>query len=373
MAPIERVEVNLFNVPLPRLLVDAKHGSHSHFQLVTATVVLPDGSEGTGYTYTGGRGGHAIAAVLEHDLSPGLIGKNGLDIPGIVDWMEWHVHYVGRGGITAFAASAVDIALWDIAAKRAQLPLWKLAGGASNSCRTYFGGIDLAYTLDELLESVDQKLDQGFRGIKIKVGRPDLEDDLLRASAVRKQIGDDIPFMVDANYSMSVDQAILAARRFADLGVLWFEEPTLPDDYQGFARIAEATGVPLAMGENLHTLHEFGYAFDQAKLSFIQPDASNCGGISAWLRVASMSAERGIPVCSHGMHELHASLVASQSHGGWMEWHSFPIHEYTLDPLRLRDGRAIASSVPGVGVEFDWEKLAPYRTSQACITQPSSG
>jgi len=199
---IASVECKIFNVPLAEVLTDAKHGEHTHFQLVTTIIGLNDGSEGTGYTYTGGRGGHAIKAMIDHDIAPFLIGKDGTKVEEIYEAIEWHMHYVGRGGILSFAASTIDIALWDIRGKKEGLPLWKMAGGADQSCKAYCGGIDLLFPLEKLLSNIQGYLDNGFNAVKIKIGRDKLEEDLERIAAVRKLIGPDITFMVDANYSM---------------------------------------------------------------------------------------------------------------------------------------------------------------------------
>ena len=357
MAPITSLDAALHRVPLDRPLHDAMHGEHTHFELVTATIRTADGAEGTGYTYTGGRGGSAILAMLRDAVAPVLTGRDAASPETCHDSVLTALHYVGRGGILAFAASAADIALWDMKGRREGRSLAAMAGGRSRTCRAYRGGIDLGDPTPDLLRDVSGYLETGFEAVKIKVGRA---DDEARVAAVRDLIGAR-PLMVDANYGFTPDEAIARARAFAPHDVTWFEEPVDPDDLAGTARVAEEGGLPVAMGENLHMTVEFARALREARLSYLQPDASNCGGITGFLRAAALADAHGAHLCSHGMQELHVSLLAGLGGEGWLEVHSFPIDRLTERPLQLEGGRAVAPDTPGVGVRFDPAKLTPLR------------
>ena len=166
MTKIQTVQSNYYKLPLDEVLVDAKHGNHSHFELIITQILDENGEFGTGYTYTGGRGGKAILSMLKEDLAPLVQGMEAEKVEEIYDEMQWYLHYVGRGGISSFAISAVDIALWDLRGKKNNQSLAEMAGANAFSCKAYRGGIDLGYSKRKLVESVESYIEEGFNGVK---------------------------------------------------------------------------------------------------------------------------------------------------------------------------------------------------------------
>ncbi len=277
---LREVRADHYRIPLPVALSDSTHGVIEGFELVTVRLRDEDGAEGVGYTYTVGTGGAAVHALLARDLAPRLVGREAERIEELWQAMWWALHYGGRGGAQSLAISAVDIALWDLRARRQGAPLWRVLGGFDPRVPCYAGGIDLEFPLDALLRQTDDNLARGFRAIKMKVGRPSLREDVERVRAMRGHLGPEFPLMVDANMRWSVDDAIRAARALQDLNPVWLEEPTIPDDIPGHVRIVREGGLPIAAGENLHTLHEFRALIAAGGVTFPEPDVTNCGGIT---------------------------------------------------------------------------------------------
>lgn len=363
MARIASVRTDLYRIELPRVLSDSTHGDMSHFELATVRIVDADGAEGTGYTYTVGVNGRAVRATLEHELVPRLVGREAADIAALWQTMWWATHYGGRGGAAVLAISAVDIALWDLAARRAGQPLWRHLGGFDPAVPCYAGGIDLMFTLDALLEQTEANLARGFRAIKMKVGRARLSEDVARVAAMRERLGADVPLMVDANMRWTPDQAITAARALQPYAPAWLEEPTIPDDVSGHARIVREGGLPVATGENFRTLWEFRQMIAAGGVTYPEPDVTNCGGVSVFMKVAALAEAFNLPVTSHGAHDVTVHLLAAVPNRSYLEAHGFGLERYVAEPLRIVDGCAIAPSRPGHGVGFDWTALDAVRAT----------
>jgi len=357
MAKLISIEPGFHRVPLPVVLSDSTHGEIRAFELNTVRLRDADGAEGVGYTFTVGRNGAAVDAVLSRELTELMRGEEADAIEWLWQKAWWALHYGGRGGPTVLAQSAFDMALWDLKARRAGLPLWRLLGGYDPRVPCYAGGIDLDLPLDALLRQTDDNLAKGFRAIKMKVGRKNLFEDVERVAAMRKHLGQGFPLMVDANMKWGVDEAIRAARALQPFDLTWLEEPTIPDDPAGHARIVREGGLPIAAGENLRTLWEFKLYVAGGGVTYPEPDVTNCGGITPFMKIAHLAEAFNLPVTSHGAHDVTVHLLAACPNRSYLEAHGFGLDRYIAEPLRIEEGVAIAPERPGHGVEFDWKGL----------------
>ena len=361
MPTIAALETGFYRVPLPETLTDSTHGEMRAFELNTVRVRDAEGAEGVGYTYTVGRNGAAVDATLARELPELVVGEDADLIERLWQKLWWALHYGGRGGPTVLAISAFDMALWDLKARRAGLPLWKLLGGHDPEVPCYAGGIDLLLSVDALLRQTDGNLKKGFRAIKMKVGRERLAEDVERLRAMREHLGPDFPLMVDANMKWTADVAIRAARAFQPYDPVWLEEPVPPDDVEGQTRVVREGGLPVASGENLRTLWEFKQLIAVGGVTYPEPDVTNCGGVTPFMKIAHLAEAYGLPVTTHGAHDVTVHLLAACPNRSYLEAHGFGLERYIAEPLRLEAGMAVAPDRPGHGIAFDWQGLEAIR------------
>ncbi len=356
---IERIETAYYRLPL-EAVGDAGHGIINSEELITLRL-FADGLEAHGYTYTIGRGGRAIQALIDHDLAPLLVGQDATNIQGLWELMWHRLLYVGRGGITAFAIAAVDVALWDLYGLREQKPLYALFGVDARELPAYGSGVDLPKSLDDLLKQTEAFMERGFPGVKVKIGRPDPREDEARVGAVRKLIGDGVDLMVDANMTWSADEAIERGRRLEQFGLYWYEEPTIPEDVPGHARLVRELDVPIAIGESLHSPHEFQRYVDEQAAAVLQIDPITNGGITASLQALRMADAAGLKTSSHYTDELSAHLLCASRNAVYLEKHAFALDPYLQAPQQVVNGRVRPTETPGSGMRFDDQALEPYR------------
>ena len=355
---IERVETTYYRLPLEPM-GDAGHGAIDTEELITLSLHA-EGLTGHGYTYTIGRGGRAIKALIDHDIAPLIQGRDAGDIRGLWDLMWQRLLYVGRGGIASFAVAAVDVALWDLRGLREEKPLYALIGAEPREIPAYGSGVDLPKPLDDLLAQTQAFLDRGFPGVKVKIGRPDRREDEERVGAVRELIGDGVDLMVDANMVWSADEALDRGRRLEQFGLYWYEEPTIPEDVPGHARLARELDVPIAIGESLHSPHEFQRYVDEQAAAVLQIDPITNGGITASLEALKMADAAGLKTSSHYTDELSAHLLCASNEPVYLEKHAFALDPYLREPQKVTNGHVRPTETPGTGLRFDEETLEPF-------------
>ena len=335
--------------------------SRTDIQVTLVAVETDEGIIGHGYTYSDGYGGPAIKALLDLEIGELALGGNPLDVKSLVAKLYWEFRKIGRGGITSLAVAGFEIALWDIISKAANKPLVEILGGYRECVPVYSSAAaHRSLPVEEHIERIQGFIEKGFVGVKIKVARQNPKDDIERVRRIREAIGPDIKLMVDANSMWDVTQAITVGRRLAEFDVFWLEEP-LPDyDYEGYAKVAGALQTPIATGEKLFSYHESAEYLKRGFVSFMQTDVCRVGGITEWLRVASLADTVSIKMVPHFVTELHTQLLCTIPNALYAEYLAF-FSTYLKEPLVLKNGFAYARKEPGLGLEFDEKAIEKYR------------
>ena len=351
---VRHVQLSTATLPLSTPISDAKvftgrQRPMTEVVFLFAEISTAQGHTGMGFSYSKRAGGPAQYAHAK-EVAEGLIGEDPNDIARVYDKLLWAGASVGRSGVATQALAAIDVALWDLKAKRAGLPLAKLLGAHRDSVRTYntSGGF-LNASLEEVRDRATRSLEEGIGGIKIKVGLPDSAEDLRRVAGVREHIGADVPLMVDANQQWDRATALRMGRRLEEFDLVWIEEPLDAYDAEGHAQLAAALDTPIATGEMLASVAEHVRLIDARACDIIQPDAPRVGGITQFLRLAALADQRGLGLAPHFAMEIHLHLAAAYPREPWVE------HFDWLDPLfeerlETRDGRMLVPDRPGLGV-----------------------
>ncbi|MBO0875596.1 MAG: mandelate racemase/muconate lactonizing enzyme family protein, partial [Pseudonocardia sp.] len=312
---ITGVRLSSVTLPLATPISDAKvltgrQRPMTEVAMLFAEIITAAGHEGIGFGYSKRAGGPGQFAHAK-EIAPVLLGEDPNDIAKIWDKLVWAGASVGRSGLSVQAVAAFDIALWDLKAKRAGLPLAKLLGAHRDSVRCYntSGGF-LHSPVDEVLDNATAALERGIGGIKLKVGHPSGGTDLARVTAVREKLGD-VALMVDANQQWDRPTARRMCRALDQLGLVWIEEPLDAYDAEGHAALAAALDTPIATGEMLTSVAEHWQLIAAGASDVVQPDAPRVGGITPFLRVCALTDHKGLALAPHFAMEIHLHLAAA--------------------------------------------------------------
>lgn len=350
MSTVTAIETGLYGIPNEEALEDATQ-TFDELELVTAIIETSKGVRGVGFTYTIGRGGSTVKKFLDDVLVPRLEGAP-VAPRQVYDDLRAETTFIGREGISEFAIAAVDTALWDAKGKETDRPLYDLLGGTQQFVPAYeTNGGWIQFSEDQLRENARRVADEGFAGMKMKIGRGHAED-ARRVRAVRETLPEDVKLFVDANCSFTVAEA----RRFVkelDVSLDWLEEPLQKGDYSGYADLRNKIDVPVALGENVYNTTQFKQVLAQDAADFLQPDVSRVGGITPWVTVAEAANLWNTPVSPHYVEPVHVHLAAPFDNVPFVEHHSTVLNKVVESPLELRDGGFVPPDAPGHGMVFD--------------------
>ncbi len=357
---ISAIKTHLFELPALQPRSDAIQ-SFTVMELVIVELCTSTDVTGVGYSYTIGTGGRAVKAFLDNELKPLLKGEDCECHQRIWDKMYHRTRASNGGPIDSIARAAVDVAVWDLKAKSAGVPLFKLLGGSQERVPVYdTEGGWLHFSIDELVANARTSIERGFQGIKLKVGKSSSAEDVCRVAAVRSAVGPAVKLMVDANQAWTAAEAIRRVRAFEPFDLFWLEEPIPAGDIGGHQELRRHTSVPIAVGETIYSKEVFAEYLRREAASILQPDVGRIGGITEWMKIANMAESFQVAVAPHFLMELHIHLTAAVPNGMFVEY--IPqLSQVLKSELELLDGTFLPPNEPGHGVCFDWDKLETYR------------
>ena len=372
MVRISSVSVCVVRVPLDRVTSFATRTVRAR-EYCLVKIRSTDGVEGIGFCYAGTAGGNIAQVAIEELFAPMLLGQESHRVEGLWEEMYRETILHGRAGTVMRALSILDVALWDLNARAAQLPLYRYLGcWTTEKVPAYASG---GYYLEgktprNLGEEMAGYVRQGFRAVKMKAGRLTPAQEEERVRAAREAIGPDVLLMLDVNNAWSdLPTALLYCRRFEKYDIYWVEEPFSPDDIENHARLAASVDITVATGEIEAGRWRFREILEKRAAEILQPDAAVCGGISEWRRIARTAASYDVTLCPHWLHDLHVHLVASTPNARYVEF--FPddqvlnFRKLINRQLEVQDGELMLPQTPGLGFEFDEKAVAKCALNQA--------
>ncbi|OIR18955.1 L-fuconate dehydratase [mine drainage metagenome] len=354
---ITKLEPFILHAPVTRgSIADSTHRL-SHWGAPGVAIHTDTGLVGYGFSGT-----HAhlptdrlIVDCIVNSYGPLLLGRDPREVRALWELMhkKSEIYWVGRSGITHLALGAIDIALWDLSAKAAGLPLWKLLGGsASKKVEAYnTDGGWLNWSLETVVDDCRRLVEsEGYRAVKLKVGGPNPREDLRRVEAVRRALGPDVRIMTDANGRWTLPQAVQTAGRLAEFDITWIEEPLAFDDVLGHRRLAETIATPIALGEQLYLSAQFRDFIHAGAVHYVQPDVVRLAGVTEFWEVADMARCYNLPVAPHvgDMCQVHQHLCFAHPSCSLLEYIPW-LHDWMEHPARIEAGNYVAPEVPGAG------------------------
>lgn len=345
---VQELRVRTIHVPMETPHRTAS-GVVSESPLVLTDVVTDDGVVGRSIIFTYTAAALRPTADLIRNIAPLIKGKP-LAPSEIEHQLARRFRLLGTQGLVGMALAGIDMALWDALARSHGKSLVRLLGGVPKPVRAY-GAVGYDGTSGSARAAEDWAR-RGFKGIKAKIGYPELKEDLEVIRSMRAAVGHEVAIMVDYNQSLTPAEAVERLRVLDDHGLTWVEEPTLAHDYKGHAFIAGEIKTPIQCGENWWGAQDLQHAIDARASDYVMLDAMKIGGVSGWLRAAAMAEVHGIPVSSHLWPEISAQLLCVTPTAHWLEYADW-WNSILSEPLRIEDGIAIPQDAPGSGLEWN--------------------